>query len=162
MGQRHQVFLIAQVVPHGSTERKYRCIAAYHHQWCYGSRPLRAARRCITAIQQKDNARIIQEELRAMDGKYGVFWGAPELPAIPCPFASYLLCVSWDIDLALGPYESTIFSGAAHEGCIIEAHIDCWNVGTCHSTCSGQFPTNILLHWMWRRQRRWNYRHRYH
>lgn len=35
MGQRHQAFIIARVVPHGNTDRKayYRCLGAYHHQW---------------------------------------------------------------------------------------------------------------------------------
>ena len=129
MGQRHQVFLIARVCPHGSTVPKYRCIAGYHHQWCYGSRPLRAARRCITAIKQKENAEILREEMRAIDGVYGTYGCEPKLPNMPCPFASYLLCLNWDMDFALAPYNSTIFSGNAHEGCILEASNDCWDFG---------------------------------
>ena len=71
MGQRHQAFAVARVVPHGETKPYYRCIAVIHHQWCYGRLPLRAARRCLTLIKQKDNAEIIREEIRLMKENMG-------------------------------------------------------------------------------------------
>jgi hypothetical protein len=101
MGQRHQVFLIARVAPHGKPlgETRYRCIAALHHQWCYGRLPLQAATRFITLIKQKENAEIIREEIDNIHGLYGIFETPPELPKLPCPFAFFLMLSAWTSDL---------------------------------------------------------------
>ncbi|EKM59040.1 uncharacterized protein PHACADRAFT_25167 [Phanerochaete carnosa HHB-10118-sp] len=71
MGQRHQAFIVAKVKPHGSSTASYRCIAAYHSQWCYGTLPVRATYRVLSAVKQPENAEVIREELRGIDGKYG-------------------------------------------------------------------------------------------
>ena len=101
MGQRHQVYLIARVTPHGKPlgETRYRCIAALHHQWCYGRLPLQAATRFINLIKQKENAEIIREEINNIHGLYGIFRTRPKLPGVPCPFALFLLHSAWTTDL---------------------------------------------------------------
>lgn len=101
MGQRHQVYLIARVTPHGKPlgETRYRCIAALHHQWCYGRLPLQAATRFINLIKQKENAEIIREEINDIHGLYGEFGTLPELPEVPCPFAHFLMHSAWTSDL---------------------------------------------------------------
>ena len=101
MGQRHQVYIIARITPHGKPlgETRYRCIAALHHQWCYGRLPLRAATRCITLIKQKENAEIIREEINNIHGLYGTFRTAPKLPVVPCPFTHFLMHSAWTSDL---------------------------------------------------------------
>ncbi|KAK7440634.1 hypothetical protein VKT23_016982 [Stygiomarasmius scandens] len=73
MGQRHQVFLIARLVPHGSTDGKayYRCVVARHHQWCYGTLPLAATYRFVTLLKNPNNAEIIRDELRPWDTDLG-------------------------------------------------------------------------------------------
>ena len=73
MGQRHQVFLIARLVPHGSTDGKayYRCVAARHHQWCYGTLPLAATYRFVTLLKNPNNVEIIRDELRRAQNAYG-------------------------------------------------------------------------------------------
>ncbi|EDR04956.1 uncharacterized protein LACBIDRAFT_330180 [Laccaria bicolor S238N-H82] len=98
MGQRHQAFLIARVKSkaHGETpaETRYRCIAALHHQWCYGRLPVKAARRFLTLVKQKDNAQIILEELRNFDNATS--------SKIPCPYSLFLLTSAWTVDLTPG------------------------------------------------------------
>ncbi|KIM36187.1 hypothetical protein M413DRAFT_427845 [Hebeloma cylindrosporum] len=73
MGRRHQAFIIARGVPHGSPpgSAQYRCVGAVHGHWCYGLDPPRAATRFMTLIKQEDNAATIREELLAIDGLYG-------------------------------------------------------------------------------------------
>ena len=75
MGQRHQAFVIARVRPHSAdsstgTPPKYHCIAALHHQWCYGRLALQAAYRFITKAMQMNNAQIIRAEIASIQGKY--------------------------------------------------------------------------------------------
>ena len=112
MGQRHQAFIIARVLTaHG--EKHYRCVGAFHHQWCYETLPLSAAARFLTLIQQKDNAEIIREELRLIQGKYGRWRRSPEIPKVPLPYTTFLLASSWNMDYEdlLLPYVSgTCFS----------------------------------------------------
>ena len=89
MGQRHQAWIIARVKPHGGGKPRYRCIGGIHHQWCYGSLPLKGLIRIATLLQQKPNADIVQEELRAIEGKYGSHLA--EAPKIPnCPYVPYI------------------------------------------------------------------------
>lgn len=126
MGQRHQAFLIARVKPHGSNEARYRCVAAYHHQWCYGTLPIRAARRFLDAARQPENKEIIQEELRNLDGKYGVHQQEPAIPAVPCPFTARLLGDSWDCDLS---DKSSYLSGTTFEHTILDAGMGSWDGG---------------------------------
>ncbi|RDX52980.1 hypothetical protein OH76DRAFT_1553682 [Lentinus brumalis] len=120
MGQRHQVFLLARVRPHGAPPGHpgtRRCIAALHHQWCFGSLPLRAMRRLITLISQPDNATVVRAEVRAIQDRYG----GPEVDSdTPCPFTANLLLTAWTVDLDL---ESFYASG----GFLLEAWIGCWD-----------------------------------
>ncbi|KAF8800188.1 hypothetical protein BYT27DRAFT_7342549 [Phlegmacium glaucopus] len=101
MGQRHQAYLIARITPHGQPlgETRYRCIAALHHQDCWGRLPLRATTRFMTLIKQKENAKIIREEIHSIHGLYGTFGTPPKLPAVPCPFAHFLVHSAWSSNL---------------------------------------------------------------
>ncbi|KAI0045830.1 hypothetical protein FA95DRAFT_1560805 [Auriscalpium vulgare] len=101
MGQRHQAFVIARVRPHGdaSTPPKYRCIAAFHHQWCYGTLPLRATMRFITLLKQDDNAELVRAELATLHGKYGRWGEEPRIPKVPADFVAFLLATSWSVAL---------------------------------------------------------------
>jgi hypothetical protein len=102
MGQRYQAFVIARVRPHStdsSAPPRYRCIAAFHHQWCYGRLPLIATNRFITQVKQANNAEIIRTEIAATQSKYGRWKQEPQLPRIPCPFTAFLLATNWSVDL---------------------------------------------------------------
>ena len=131
MGQRHQVFLIARVRPHGSPPDhpgRRRCIAACHHQWCYASLPLAATRRLVTLLKNPENALIIREELRAIDGKYGAYGAAPpNIPDIPCPFVASILCCAWTTDLDRG--DDLYTSGTILTQDILSAGMGCWDGG---------------------------------
>jgi hypothetical protein len=109
MGQRHQAFVIARVRPQGSTTANYRCIAAIHHQWCYGRLPLRAAHRFIELVRQPRNAEIIGYEIDAIHDKYGRYEQEPDMPDVPCPFVSILLQQAFCVDLSKeGSYKSMV------------------------------------------------------
>ncbi|EEB95884.1 hypothetical protein MPER_05078, partial [Moniliophthora perniciosa FA553] len=105
MGQRHQVFLVARLIPHSksSNENKpkpfYRCITAHHSQWCYGRLPLSGTRRFLNLLKNPDNVEILRDELRRAQGKYGRQGKAPHVPALGFPYAHYLLAQAWDTDL---------------------------------------------------------------
>lgn len=100
MGQRHQAFLIARIIPHGQTEARYRCIGAFHSQWCYGTLPLKATRRFLTLIKQPCNAEIVRYEISQIHGKYGRRGDKePKIVDIPCPYSLFLLGSAWNVDL---------------------------------------------------------------
>ncbi|TFK70016.1 hypothetical protein BDN72DRAFT_819439 [Pluteus cervinus] len=104
MGSPHQAYIIAKVIPHGRNKPNYRCIGAIHHQWCYGSLPLGAALRFMALIKQKENADIIKEEVKALNGKYGSRLSQPPLiPSVPCPFTNFLMNSAWSVDLTPDP-----------------------------------------------------------
>ncbi|KAJ7742508.1 hypothetical protein DFH07DRAFT_836669 [Mycena maculata] len=119
MGQRHQVFMVARVALRGATTTRYRCVGAFHHQWCYGRLPLKAARRFITLIKQKDNAEIVKDELRAIQGKYGssADTSEPKFPDIPCPYSTFLLASAWCVDLEGPNYYA---SGVSFQNSVLE------------------------------------------
>lgn len=113
MGQRHQVFIIARVRPKDGKPR-YRCVAAMHHQWCYGRLPLRAAHRFISLAKQTVNSTLISLDLLAIQGQ----WSSDEIPThgvplslAPCAYISYLLHTAWNVDLEdpYLPYTSGTF-----------------------------------------------------
>ena len=114
MGRTHQAFLIARVnsKAHEKTPTKihyYRCIAAFHHQWCYGRLPLKAARRFLTLAKQKDNAQIIREELRDFDNATSLH--------VPCPYSLFLLVTAWTVNLTPGNgYNSSGIVNSAQMG----------------------------------------------
>ncbi|KAI0062155.1 hypothetical protein BV25DRAFT_1772067, partial [Artomyces pyxidatus] len=128
MGQRHQVFVIARIRPHGdaSTPPKYRCIAAFHHQWCYGSLPVRATHRFISLAKQKDNTEIIAAEIKAIQGLYGVWQQKPDMPRVPAPFVAFLLATSWSIDLEFAEGGAPYASGVSFNNGFLHA-----DMGTC-------------------------------
>ncbi|KAI0922107.1 hypothetical protein AcV5_000482 [Taiwanofungus camphoratus] len=128
MGQRHQAFVIARVRPHGppNAAPKYRCIAAFHHQWCYGSLPLNAARRFITLVKQPENAEIVGAELRSMSGKYGDHWEAkpPHMPGVPCKFISFLLGISFSVGLGSFMPNEAYVDGPHYSHNLLDAKMD--------------------------------------
>lgn len=105
MGRKHchQIFVVARVVPHGSTDDRpfYRCIAAYNHKWCYGRLPLKATRRFLTLAKHTGNAEIIRAELASFHRSYGRYkcTGTPSPPDLACPYISFLLGTSSSVDL---------------------------------------------------------------
>ena len=123
MGYRHQAFLIARVPQDLGGHPRYRCVAAYHHQWCYGDFPLLAIRRFLTLVKQKENAEIVIEELLGINSEYGEKPGTRD---VPCPFAAALLGMSWDTDLST---ETPYVSGITFEGGLQSADTDCWHSG---------------------------------
>ncbi|KAJ6599201.1 hypothetical protein DFH09DRAFT_28564 [Mycena vulgaris] len=118
MGQRHQVFIVARVAAHNTTVPRYRCVGAYHHQWCYGRLPLMATRRFLSLVKQKDNAKIVEEEIRALQGKYSLGKTKPSLPAVPCPYTLFLLASAWCVDL-----EGYYASGVSFENGMLDANM---------------------------------------
>jgi hypothetical protein len=136
MGQRHQAFVIARVRPHSgdsSTPPKYRCIAAFHHQWCYGRLPLHATHRFITQVKQKDNAEIIRSEIAAIQGKFGRWGEEPALPRFPCPFTAFLLATNWSVDLE--DIDFPYASGISFTNGALDADMGSREGGECLSTC---------------------------
>ncbi|KAL6306820.1 hypothetical protein BKA93DRAFT_140786 [Sparassis latifolia] len=124
MGQRHQAFVIARVRSCSPRNElpKYRCIAAYHNQWCYGRLPLRATHRFLTLVKQKENAEIVRAEIRTLNQGAGE---GLQFPAVPCPFTAFLLGASWDVDLAKG-YDA-YFSGVTFMHNLLSAEMGCWD-----------------------------------
>jgi len=79
MGRRHQVFLIARLVPfnpsspftpQSDNRAYYRCIGAHHNQCSHGHFVLAATRRFLTLLQNPCNAEIVRDELRRVQGVY--------------------------------------------------------------------------------------------
>ncbi|KAF5338848.1 hypothetical protein D9758_015572 [Tetrapyrgos nigripes] len=128
MGQRHQVFLIARLVPHGSTtgQAYYRCIAAHHHQWCYGTLPLKGTRRFLALLKNENNAEIIRDEIRRAQGVYGrnvigTDERGPLMPLMPCPYALFLLTQAWDSDF--GDVKHPYMSGAGLDSGVLSPNM---------------------------------------
>ena len=80
----------------------------------------------MTLVKQKENAEIIREELRAIDGKYGRYKKNPDIVDVPCPFAASLLGISWDVDLTAG---SVYTSGVTFKNSLLAANMGCWDGG---------------------------------
>ncbi|KAM5532637.1 hypothetical protein V8D89_013681 [Ganoderma adspersum] len=126
----HQAFLIARVRPHGAPHNdpgQRRCIAAFHHQWCYGigSLPLLAMRCLVTLVSHPENAVVLRAELRSIDGQYGHGCAAPTVPDIPCPYAASLLGSAWTTDLDAG--REIYISGWELKGSALLASMGCWD-----------------------------------
>ncbi|PIL36658.1 hypothetical protein GSI_00347 [Ganoderma sinense ZZ0214-1] len=127
MGQRHQAFLIARVRPHGAPQSdpgQRRCVAAIHHQWCYGLRPLLAMRRLITLMSHPENAAVVRAELQAIDGQYGSHGNEePKIPHVPCPYTASLLLSAYGTDLEAG---REIYVSDRSTDHIMRASMSCW------------------------------------
>jgi hypothetical protein len=132
MGQRHQAFVIARVLPHSpgsAAAPKYRCIAAFHHQWCYGRLPLHATHRFITQVKQRSNAEIIRTEIAAIQGKFGRWGEEPKLPRLPCPFTAFLLATNWSTDLENA--DQAYASGVSFNNAALDADMGSGQGGEC-------------------------------
>ena len=95
MGHRHRAFVIARVRPYGAEKGSpgvYRCVAAFHHQWCYGMAAVRAVGRLAFMVKQRETADAVRAELRGIDGLYGEQGLEPMCPERPCPLILTLLC----------------------------------------------------------------------
>ncbi|ETW84443.1 hypothetical protein HETIRDRAFT_416134 [Heterobasidion irregulare TC 32-1] len=99
MGQRHQVFVVAQVIPKGtpadSHSQGYQCIVALHHQWCYGRLPLLATRRFLTLLRVPENAEIVRWELNEIRAN----WESLDDNENLCPYIASLLVSCWSASL---------------------------------------------------------------
>lgn len=93
----HQVFIIARVKAHGASQATYRCVAGYRHHYCEGDDSLTATLRFLHVLKQPDNADVVREEIRSLDGKYGVPGKDPQWPDMPCGFLSSVVAASWDV-----------------------------------------------------------------
>lgn len=135
MGQRHQVFLIARVRPKHA-KPTYRCVAAFHHQWCFGTIPLRAMYRFLRLVTQPENAAIVRTELREIDGKYGhARRDDSPMPPAPCPYSVSLLATAWttNLDPKIG---STQYDGVTLRHAVLDAKMGCWDGGkSCLHRC---------------------------
>ncbi|KAJ6539242.1 hypothetical protein B0H19DRAFT_960316 [Mycena capillaripes] len=116
MGQRHQVFIVARVAAHNTTDPRYRC---WHCSYVFARLPLKAARRFITLIKQKDNAELVTEELRTIQGKYGAENTEPVMPEVPCPYTTFLLASAWCVDLEVGTDSFAI--GVSFSNAVLDA-----------------------------------------
>ncbi|VDC07162.1 unnamed protein product [Peniophora sp. CBMAI 1063] len=120
MGQRHQVYVIARVRRKDETTGHRRCVAAYHHQWCYGRTALQLLSRFLKLISQPDNAQMIRREIANVQGNWGEVPAPPAYAPrsredyVPCPFIAYLLQLSWNVNLDDDPVyvAGTTFSNA--------------------------------------------------
>jgi hypothetical protein len=135
MDQKHQVFAIARIRLHGESTAKYRCVAAssFHHQpeWRDGRvrLPLAATHRFLTLIRQKDNAEIIREELRQLDGKFGRWKQQSALPGIACPYVAFLLGSTWTLDL--NDLNDFYISGVSPRNGVLSANTGGGDSGKC-------------------------------
>ncbi|KAL1746544.1 hypothetical protein HDZ31DRAFT_62099 [Schizophyllum fasciatum] len=126
MGQRHQAWIIAKVVPHGGGRARYRCIGGLHHQWCYGTLPIKAVLRMATLLGQKSNAQIVKEELRSIEGKYGPYMAeTPNIPDVPCPYTAFLLYLAFTVDMDPASL-SGLYLHPSSKGNALSATSDCW------------------------------------
>ncbi|RXW21620.1 hypothetical protein EST38_g4245 [Candolleomyces aberdarensis] len=101
MGQRHQIFVVARVCIAPGKPRQYRCIAALHHQWCYGKLPLRGVNSFKRLARVPENVAIINEELMTYHDR------KEELPQSPCPYTSLLAESAFSVDLTMNPPDWT-------------------------------------------------------
>ncbi|KAJ3546633.1 hypothetical protein NMY22_g1976 [Coprinellus aureogranulatus] len=93
MGQRNQLFLVARVCPNPGKRKEHRCVAAFHHQWCYGKLPLRCVSRFRDLARVKANADLIQRDL----DRYHL--GVERSSEIPCPYISFLASTAFSMDI---------------------------------------------------------------
>ncbi|KAJ3543047.1 hypothetical protein NMY22_g3280 [Coprinellus aureogranulatus] len=93
MGARHQLFLVARVRKESEAPKEYRCVAAFHRQWCSGTSPLLCVHRFRLLARVKSNADLIQRDL----DMYHL--GLQRSSEFPCPYISFLAGMAFSIDL---------------------------------------------------------------
>ncbi|KAI0057868.1 hypothetical protein BV25DRAFT_1862754 [Artomyces pyxidatus] len=118
MGQRHQVFVIARIRPHGVATPEYRCIAVIHDQHCQGVQATQGIRRFLALVREKANAEIVLAEIKGMQGLYGRPNDLPAMPKTPAPFIVFLLAAAWSLSLEPGdtPLPGTVYILDANMG----------------------------------------------
>ncbi|KAF6756020.1 hypothetical protein DFP72DRAFT_307364 [Ephemerocybe angulata] len=117
MGQRHQIYIIARP-PLKAREKpgKYRCIAAFHHQWYYGELPLKGTNRFKHLARREANAVLIESEVQSF---YSRFDPEERNGSCPCPYTAHLAQIAFDLspseldDPAHSSRVSNIFRGRA-------------------------------------------------
>lgn len=107
MGQRHQLFIIARVRKATDQPKAYRCVAAFHHQWCYGKLPLRCVNRFKHLARVKENAALIQRDL----DRYHE--GVQLSSDTPCPYISFLGGSAFSTDIM--KEDGIYFDGVCYE-----------------------------------------------
>ncbi|KAI0350586.1 hypothetical protein OH77DRAFT_1056945 [Trametes cingulata] len=126
MGHRFQVFVVARISCSPGVGR-HTCVAAYHHQWCFETLPLRALHRFLTLLRQPENAAVVRDELWVVDQKaLGLVKMGPavnEDPAVPCPYLASLLAISWSTDLS---ENQSYISGHSLRNGLLDVRDDCW------------------------------------
>ncbi|TEB08864.1 hypothetical protein FA13DRAFT_1588833, partial [Coprinellus micaceus] len=89
----HQLFLVTRVRAVPGEPEKHRCIAAFHHRWCYGKLPLLCVTRLKHLAATKANAALIRRDLdRYRDG-------VKKSRKIPCPYTSFLAGTAFSVDI---------------------------------------------------------------
>ncbi|KZV73359.1 hypothetical protein PENSPDRAFT_750106 [Peniophora sp. CONT] len=121
MGQRHQIFIVARVRSKGEKTGHRRCVAAYHHQWCYGRTALQCLSRFVKLASQPDNAASIRRDLANVDGNY-VEESADEEEReyVPCPFIVYLVQLAWNVNLDDVP---VYVAGVSFDNAVLDARM---------------------------------------
>ncbi|KAL8767927.1 MAG: hypothetical protein Q9209_005715 [Squamulea sp. 1 TL-2023] len=90
MGQRHQLFVIANI------GGRYRTLAVVHHQWLNGDGPLRRCLRFMQIFQAGSNRIPLKQEFRAAEDKSDEFWTGNDFQPFPFVATSLLIGSSFD------------------------------------------------------------------
>ncbi|VDC07179.1 unnamed protein product [Peniophora sp. CBMAI 1063] len=144
MGQHHHIYVIALVRRKDETTGQRRCIAAYHHQWCYGLTALLCLSRFLRLASQPDNALMIRREITRVQGRWG------EMPVeaaaegyVPCPFTAYLMQLSWNVNLNDVP---VYVAGTTFSNNILDARMQTPQIGTLSTpTCRKRLALTVDL-----------------
>ncbi|KAI0359612.1 hypothetical protein OH77DRAFT_1042478 [Trametes cingulata] len=123
----HQVFLITHVKSKDNTTA-YRCIGVFRddNSIVSESLPLVAMRRFFSLLLQEENAAVVLEELRDLDGKFyhpSAATPAPDAcPAVPCPYTISLLSIAW----TFSKVPSSIRYNLPFDIAVDDARTNCW------------------------------------
>lgn len=91
MGSRHQLFVVARM------RKRYRTLAAVHHQSLSGIRPLERCLRLLAIFQDKTNHPPIRQELRAAREHSDNLWARRDIFQ-PFPYVATCLTVGCSFD----------------------------------------------------------------
>ena len=147
MGQRHQIFIIANIA------HRYRSLAAVHHQWLYGSSALNRCRDILAIFSDPENHVPIKEEIKRAESHDEEFWEISEEEDIwvgdkdqmPFPFIAtcLILGASFNEDtgyvhrVSLEPWKMAYDQGDNNDG-KLSVHdqrkwLDCYATSSNHS-----------------------------
>lgn len=92
--------------------------------------------RFFRLVTRPENAAILREELREMDGKYGnAHQEGDPVPRAPCPYGVSLLATAWTTDLpditSSANSVTTMSRGSHYDGVtlrhgVLDANMGCW------------------------------------